>query len=299
MEGFNASDHRVIGVAALGRQQEAEDAIEGDRLFHVEGGYRQVPEFLAAKVEAAGARILLSHAVTAVEWKQGGAVVSCDGAGGPVRIHAKKVVVTLPLGVLQAGLVRWEPQPAAILEAALRMRMGQAQRAVLVFRESPIGLALAKAKAFSEEESVALRKLGFLYAFGKMPPVWWTQYPHKSATLTGWAGGPRTELWRALPLAEVRREAVATLAGVLGVDAAALDARVAGCHTHDWQQDTYAMGAYSYVPAGAMGASEQMCQPQLETLFFAGEHTDTTGHWGTVHGAMRSGIRVAEQVLRS
>jgi monoamine oxidase len=36
--------------------------------------------------------------------------------------------------------------------------------------------------------------------------------------------------------------------------------------------------------------------PVEKTLFFAGEHTDTSGHWGTVHGALRSGYRVAEQV---
>jgi monoamine oxidase len=33
------------------------------------------------------------------------------------------------------------------------------------------------------------------------------------------------------------------------------------------------------------------------TLYFAGEHTDTTGHWGTVHGAIRGGLRAARQVL--
>jgi hypothetical protein len=33
------------------------------------------------------------------------------------------------------------------------------------------------------------------------------------------------------------------------------------------------------------------------TLFFAGEHTDTTGHWGTVHAALRSGLRAAAQTL--
>jgi monoamine oxidase len=40
-----------------------------------------------------------------------------------------------------------------------------------------------------------------------------------------------------------------------------------------------------------------MAEPVENTLFFAGEHTDTTGHWGTVHGALRSGLRGARQVL--
>ena len=30
-----------------------------------------------------------------------------------------------------------------------------------------------------------------------------------------------------------------------------------------------------------------------ETLYFAGEHTDLTFQWGTVHGALLSGYRVA------
>ena len=41
-----------------------------------------------------------------------------------------------------------------------------------------------------------------------------------------------------------------------------------------------------------------MTEPEFGTLFFAGEHTDITGHWGTVHAAIRSGLRVAEQIWR-
>jgi monoamine oxidase len=36
-----------------------------------------------------------------------------------------------------------------------------------------------------------------------------------------------------------------------------------------------------------------------DTLFFAGEATDTTGHNGTVHGAIASGHRAANQILRT
>jgi len=33
------------------------------------------------------------------------------------------------------------------------------------------------------------------------------------------------------------------------------------------------------------------------TLFFAGEATDATGHNGTVHGAIASGRRVVREIL--
>ena len=70
-----------------------------------------------------------------------------------------------------------------------------------------------------------------------------------------------------------------------------------GSYSHDWQRDPYALGAYSYVATGGLDASRQMSQPVEQTLFFAGEHTDITGHWGTVHAAMRSGLRAAQQIL--
>ena len=58
VEGFNAADHRVISVAALGVQQKAEDAIEGDRVFRLRGGYDQLPKFLAGRIEAGAGRFI-------------------------------------------------------------------------------------------------------------------------------------------------------------------------------------------------------------------------------------------------
>src|ERR1035437_7541010 len=54
VEGFNAADHRVIGVAALGKQQAVEDATEGDRVVHVLGGYAHLPEFVGEQMERLG-----------------------------------------------------------------------------------------------------------------------------------------------------------------------------------------------------------------------------------------------------
>ena len=66
---------------------------------------------------------------------------------------------------------------------------------------------------------------------------------------------------------------------------------------HDWQTDPFARGAYSYVAVGGDDAQQQLAAPVDETLFFAGEATDFTGHQSTVHGAIASGHRVAEDIL--
>ena len=66
---------------------------------------------------------------------------------------------------------------------------------------------------------------------------------------------------------------------------------------HDWQSDPFSRGAYSYGRVGADGAQEALASPVENTLFFAGEATDTTGHNGTVHGAIASGIRAAHEII--
>ncbi len=94
-------------------------------------------------------------------------------------------------------------------------------------------------------------------------------------------------------------EACVVLARVFGVAEELVQQEILGCYAHDWSGDEFALGSYSYVGVGGVNASRVMTEPVEDTLFFAGEHTDLTGHWGTVHGAMRSGLRAAEQVLGS
>jgi monoamine oxidase len=121
--------------------------------------------------------------------------------------------------------------------------------------------------------------------------------------LTAWIGGPKaTELRRSIaaggdPLALPRR-CLATLARIFELSFAELQSLLLSWHEHDWSADPYSRGAYSYVPAGALDAPAKLTAPVEETLYFAGEHTDTTGHWGTVHAAIGSGVRAAEQILR-
>jgi monoamine oxidase len=42
-----------------------------------------------------------------------------------------------------------------------------------------------------------------------------------------------------------------------------------------------------------------LASPVADTVFLAGEATDTTGNNGTVHGAIASGYRAASQILES
>jgi len=117
--------------------------------------------------------------------------------------------------------------------------------------------------------------------------------------LTGWVGGPRALHLAGKSANDLASEACAALAEVFGVEEAIVRDELIETAAYDWTNDAFARGAYSYVPVGAIDAPAAMGVPELGTMFFAGEHTDVTGHWGTVHAAMRSGLRVAEQVVEA
>ncbi len=284
VEGFNAADHRQASAAALGAQQKAEDAIGNGHNYGLRGGYDQLPAYLAQQISVHGGRVMTGATVKEIRWQQGHVEIATNSGS----FHAPKTIVTLPLGVLQSGAVTISPSPTPVLETAGLLRMGQVRRFTLLFRES-----------FWEKlpPQPALSELSFLFAFAEMPPVWWTPHPQASHTMTGWVGGPRSAALAGMDAEALGQGACATLSRLFGMEESKLRDLLQDCYTQDWQHDPLALGAYSYVATGGLDASRRMTVPIEKTLFFAGEHTDTTGHWGTVHAAMRSGLRAAEQVL--
>jgi monoamine oxidase len=286
VEGFNAADGHVIGVAALVEQQRAEDQVHSDRLFHLEAGYDALPMFLSDRFRAAGGTLLLEHPVRRVRWSHNAVAISGVDAGGKnFELHAERAIVTLPLGVLQAGTVDFEPAPQELLSNAARMAMGPVVRISLLF----------DAKFWQQD-------LSFLLTRDEVLSAWWTPMPKTAPLITGWAGGPKAAALsqRIGSRADGRallEESLGALSRLYGIATRDLHSRLIRWHTHDWQADPYSRGAYCYTPAGALNASANMTLPVVDTLYFAGEHTDTTGHWGTVHGALGSGLRAAAQVV--
>ena len=288
VQGFNAADYRQIGVHALAVQQRAEEETGSDKVFRVKKGYDQIPEFVAKKVREAGGRIELSRTVEKIEWERGRVQVFARDDGELVRYSAEQAVIALPLGVLQQLGVVFDPVPSTLI-AANQLAMGPVRRFTMLFRD----------RWWAEHDKVKLPKMSFLFAQGGMPRVWWTAHPWETRTLTGWIGGPRSAAFDQFTREQVGDAACKELARIFSLPVAMLRGQLIGCATHDWQSDPLSCGAYSYVPAGALDAVLKMATPVLRTLYFAGEHTDTTGHWGTVHAAMRSGIRAARQVMAS
>jgi monoamine oxidase len=298
VEGFNAADRRIVGVAALARQQQAENSIQADRIFHIRAGYSALVKFLGARFLQAGGSIHMQYPVRHIRWAAGEVTASGFAVGGEeFKLRATQAVITLPLGVLQSGLVEFAPMPQQIALQIGKMAMGCALRITLLFDTR-----------FWEMDTQ--RHLSFLFARRGALPTWWTSQPDATPLITAWVGGPKAialandltprghrEASRDASRGALRDEALRELAQMFGLSAAHLQRQLVAWHAHDWRADPYSQGAYSYAPSGALLASLRMAEPVARTLYFAGEHTDTEGHWGTVHAALNSGLRAADQVL--
>jgi monoamine oxidase len=174
------------------------------------------------------------------------------------------------------------PEPIEILAAADRLAMGTAARVVYEFD-----------RGFWSHFS-SMKGVSFFFAPDAVPPTWWTTHPKRDSILTGWVAGRKATK---LDMAGLPETGLATLATFLGSDVPGVRKHLVRWHQHDWQIDPNSLGAYTYVPRGAIHASDELSVAVEATLFFAGEHSDTSGHWGTVHGALRSGYRAAGQLL--
>jgi monoamine oxidase len=283
VEGFHAADPQKVGIHWLLKATKAEESINGDRAFRPQGGYEKLLETLADQVTDQRSGVLLNSPVTSIRWKQGDVtVVTPQG-----EFHAPIAVVTLPLGVLQAGSVLFEPRLTAKEDALRLLSMGPVIRVSLCFTNK-----------FWEEDP-HMKDLSFLLSDNEHFPTWWTSNPLSYPILTGWAAGRYARELTARNEKQVTAIAMSALAKLLGKSEADLKTKLQAGFSHDWQSDAFSRGAYSYANVGGVEAPRLLAQPLEDTLFFAGEATNSEGHNGTVNGAIQSGQRAAEEILRA
>jgi monoamine oxidase len=285
IEGYEAADPEWISVYSLNRER---------NLAGTGGGEPRRPRagFAALVREMArNGRIHLGTEATGVEWRPGHVRVRTRGREGEAAVEARAAIVTLPLALLQAQAVRFEPGLTAKRGALELLAMGAALRVTLRMRE-PIW------REARDAGGQALDRLGFL--FGAEPgaghfPVWWT-HPG-AAQITGWAAGRQAVALAGWPEVRLWARAIADLAARLGLPERRIAGALIEAHTHDWQTDRFAGGGYSYACVGGWNAAAELAAPLERTLFFAGEATEGTGEHATVQGAIRSGRRAAREVL--
>ncbi len=293
VEGFNAARADRISIHSLACEMRASEAIDGQHAFRIGEGYARAPEWLWQQCSSRSAELRLNEVVEEIAWERGKVRVYTRSANrDSARVfQGGCAMVTVPLGVLQSppellGAIRFTPELPAPLRAALGLiEMGQAVRVTLVF------------SGLLREQYPQLFEAAFLHSDDSYFPTWWTTVRQDVPALTAWAGGPKAELLLGKSKGEIAAGAIEALAGMLGERRTTLERHVERWYTHNWRDDPFARGAYSYAPVGGLEARQVLATPVADTLYFAGEATNTEGHAATVHGALASGRRAARAIL--
>ena len=278
VEGFNAAYADRISLRALAKQQHAEDAIHGGEISYVHGGYDRLVDAIRAQLTDT-CELRCNTRVLCINWRPGEVVIEAAGDDRNLEFHARAAVVTLPLSLLQAGCVQFVPILDTLQHPLSLLEMGHVVR-----------LSLRFDRAFWPSD------LGFLFAQGTTFPVYWTS-PGNQPILTAWTSGHRAEPLLSLSHAELESRVLQDLTRIFSKSEPELRSALHRSYYHDWQHDPYSLGSYSYPLVCGEDASADLSRPIANTLFFAGEHTESQGHHATVHGAIASGYRVAHEIV--
>ncbi len=287
-EGFDAADPARASTRALADEWSGGESGQTSRQFRPLGGYGRVLRALTGSLDPARVALRLSTAVASIAYSAAGVTVEARTASGaPLALHARAAIVTLPVGVLQAGGVAFDPAlPAATRDALRCLPMGPVVKLGLQFRS-----------AFWEDARDARYRDGaFFHNPDAAFPAFWTLLPLRAPILLAWAGGPKADALAGRDARALAEVALADLRALFG-DERDPAAELEAVYTHDWQADPYARGAYSYVAVGGYGARERLAASVCGVVFFAGEATAPASEAGTVAGALSEGERAARDVL--
>ena len=245
-----------------------DDSYPGPQLVFP-GGYGQ----LTAKL-AEGVPIRFDTAVSEVSLSDPDRVVIRAGTD---TWTARAAIVTVPLGVLKAGAIRFTPAlPADHQRAIERLGFGRYEKLVLSFDE---GFA-------DDVDQIQIADAGAPFT------NWYNlqRFTGKPA-LMALNGGAAAEAVEALTVDQQTDRAVAMLRRVYGSRVPTPTAAQAS----NWWSDEFARGSYSFTAVGS-GDDDRatLSAPVADRLWLAGEASHPTAH-STVHGAWLSGQVAAEQ----
>jgi monoamine oxidase len=236
-----------------------------------------------------GSTVLIDHLAKGLEIVFNAAIDHIAHAASGVTVRsgektwsADKVIVTVPLGVLKANAITFDPPlPERKRQAIGKLGVGSMTKLILHFdwpfwpQNQYVFASLPKGKA--QGPTTILN-------------MWKT---HRKPVLVMLLGGEEGRALETAPREKLSSLARATLRNVFG-DAASSPTSI---EVTQWQSDPYSQGAYVYVPTGQSSAElDVLAEPVGDALLFAGEHTMRI-HWATMQSGYHSGLREAARII--
>lgn len=218
--------------------------------------------------------VALGVPVTALDWS-GGGVRAVTPAGD---IRARTAILTVSIGVLQAGSIRLTPEPSAEVRAAL----------------DGIGMgALTKIALRLEGDRFGLSESSYLVDVTRPEATLMIEmYPRGLPLAIAITGGDFARGLCEAGEAAAVEHVTAALAGILGAQARRA---VTGGRLAPWWTDPLARGGYSVARPGHAAARVVLQRPIGGRVWLAGEATGEGGAM-TVGGATIAGRRAVREI---
>ncbi|AZO76648.1 hypothetical protein B5U98_13370 [Bosea sp. Tri-39] len=224
----------------------------------------------------AGLDIRLNQPVTAIDWS--GSRVAVTTAAGTLR--ARACIVTVPVGVLKAGGIRFTPElPARTRDALAGIGMGALTKIALKVEGDRFGIAPGTTYF---EAGAAGRLISF------------ELFPDDRDLVIGYCGGDFARDLSSAGPGAAREQVVDLLASMIGSEFR----KAAGPVSFPaWWTDPFSHGSYSVCLPGHANARDVLAEPIGGKLWLAGEATAGGGAM-TAGGATLAGRTAAAAVAR-
>jgi monoamine oxidase len=193
------------------------------------------------------------------------------------QVTARKVIITVPTGVLASGAIRFDPALPSDKQTALsNLPMGALEKVAMVL---PAPMPDLPEYALSNSHI----QQGQYHALFVDP---------SKQMITALIPGPVSRALHAEGAASLEAFAMDVLKNVIGTQV-----RVQASSSTNWQGDPLALGSYPHQTVGHANARKIYSQPVEDRLFFAGDGGDDSLAV-TVGGAWRQGQKTAQIIAR-
>lgn len=270
-------DMRYLSAKAMLDEINADDGPPPDGIpenasddYRILDGYDQILEALARSLT-----IHLNTAAESITWSDQGVQIKTTHGS----ISGDVALITLPIGVLQAGSVRFSPAlPAAKQLAIQGLRSGPVMKMVYLF-----------------DRPLLNQKIGAIYS-AHNPPMWWSPALGRDTDQFVWTAFLSGDWAREILALRSENLMLATGLATLRRELDQPDLDYVHAQVINWPDDPYSLCGYSVSPPGSLRARVDLAAP-VHPLYWAGEATAPEGTAATVHGAYLSGQRAAQEIL--
>ena len=223
---------------------------------------------------ANGLEVRLSSPVSSLRWDDAHGVTAIGSFG---QVTARKVIITVPTGVLASGAIRFDPAlPSAKQTALANLPMGALEKVAMVL---PAPMPDLPEYALSNSHI----QQGQYHALFVDP---------SKHMITALIPGPVSRALHREGAVALEAFAMDLLKNVIGTQV-----RVQALSSTNWQGDPLALGSYPHQTVGHANARKIYSQPVEDRLFFAGDGGDDSLAV-TVGGAWRQGQKTAQIIAR-